>query len=353
MMNPPAQLPRDVARYAEVIARQGSPARHSGASLRENSAAGGGVIRGWDDIPDAASMPAPELEWIVDGLLPRGSITLIAGEPGTYKSWLALELLRAVTCGENFLGRACRAADVLYLDRENPFSVVRRRMSILGIDSRPEARIWGGWLADAPPAIGDVRLLEVARQRRPVMIFDSLIRFHEGEENSATEMAEVMQELRALAHAGATLVLLHHRAKSETSRYRGSSDIAGGVDTAISISRDRKAGLLTLECFKSRYVEEFSVTLRPELNAGGGFEVTAGPKEAVEFELAEKLAEAIRARPGITQSELVAETGLPRNRTLALLSSLEGQLWRSERGANNRAQYFPLEDLEDSIPATG
>lgn len=110
------------------------------------------------------------------------------------------------------------------------------------------------------------------------MIFDSLIRFHEGEENSATEMAEVMQELRALAHAGATLVLLHQRAKSETSRYRGSSDIAGGVDTAISISRDRKAGLLTLECFKSRYVEEFSLTLRPDLNAAAGFEVTAGPK---------------------------------------------------------------------------
>jgi hypothetical protein len=51
------------------------------------------------------------------------------------------------------------------------------------------------------------------------------------------------QEVRALANAGATVILLHHRAKSETSRYRGSSDIAGGVDLAISVSRDRAAGV--------------------------------------------------------------------------------------------------------------
>src|SRR5439155_25835281 len=57
------------------------------------------------------------------------------------------------------------------------------------------------------------------------MVFDSLLRFHSADENSATEMKVAMGCLRDLVTAGATVVVLHHRSKSETSTYRGSSDI--------------------------------------------------------------------------------------------------------------------------------
>jgi archaellum biogenesis ATPase FlaH len=308
------------------------------AFLPVTQPAGKRPIVEWDEIPDVLSLPAQNIEWVLDGIIPKASITLIAGEPGSYKSWLALCLMRGCVSGGvnndaritsrntraaaldngdatrritgastvthtpsgTFLGRRCRAMDVLYLDRENPLSVVRERMAMLGITSlgvgshvteernvvipspprrardllrppqvetstthsHPEARYWGGWLHDSAPGIGDFRLLQAARERHPLIIFDSLIRFHSADENSATEMAAAMQDLRALANAGATVILLHHRAKSETSRYRGSSDIAGGVDLAISVSRDRSAGIIKLDCFKSRFSEEFSMTLR-------------------------------------------------------------------------------------------
>jgi RecA-family ATPase len=122
-----------------------------------------------------------------NGLIPRGAVTLIAGEFGTYKSWLALALLRAVQSGGQFLGRACQPVPILYLDRENPLVVVRERVAILGIESLDCSRIWGGWLPDPPPVIGDARSLEIARERQPLIIFDSLIRFHPADENSASE----------------------------------------------------------------------------------------------------------------------------------------------------------------------
>ena len=232
----------------------------------------GHTIRHWEEIPDVFTLNAPAIEWMVEGILPRASVTLLAGEPGSYKTWLALALLRGVAAGGHFLGRKCAQASVLYLDRENPLAVMRERLAVLGIgqSAAADCRIWGGWLDDAPPGIGDIRILEIARERRPLIVFDSLIRFHAAaDENSATEMSMVMADLRALANAGATVVALHHKPKSEGAHYRGSSDIAGGVDTAWAVSRDRDAGLLRLECFKSRFAEEFSLTLRPELIGRG------------------------------------------------------------------------------------
>jgi archaellum biogenesis ATPase FlaH len=465
----------------------------SGApSLAGRQAAGKRPIVEWNEIPDVLSLPAQNIEWVLDGIIPKASITLIAGEPGSYKSWLALCLMRgcigggarseesggkpphsqvpgygratsnasgAVCAGAHvtrvntgasvcdsggvtssntcdaaldnadatrsntgaaadtrvapgtFLGRRCRVMDVLYLDRENPLSVVRERMAMLGITSlgvgypgaekkesphpeaattqrchpgaattkhchpeaattqrchpeaglrpkdplhplqaepsitpqHPEARYWGGWLHDSAPGIGDFRLLQAARERHPLIIFDSLIRFHSADENSATEMAAAMQDLRALANAGATVILLHHRAKSETSRYRGSSDIAGGVDLAISVSRDRSAGIIKLDCFKSRFSEEFSMTLRPELHDRGDFVVTDNPEAAPAPTIAEQLWEAIQSTPGKSQSELVEATELPFNKTLATLEEFDGKLWRSERGPRNTRRFFPMD----------
>src|SRR5690348_17885893 len=180
------------------------------------------LLRCWDDIPNIFTLDAPSIEWMVEGILPRASVTLLAGEPGSYKTWLALALLRGVASGGNFLGRKCAKASVLYLDRENPLAVMRERLAVLGIEQSATAdcRIWGGWLGDAPPGIGDIRLLEMARERRPLIVFDSLIRFHAAaDENSASEMAMVMGDLRALANAGATVVALHHKPKSEGSHY--------------------------------------------------------------------------------------------------------------------------------------
>jgi len=302
-----------------------------------------GIIRSWDEIPDLMTMAVPTIEWVVEGILPRGSVTLIAGEPGSYKSWLALSLLRAVATGGRFLDRQCKSTGVLYLDRENPQAVVRERLSMLGVESLSGSRIWGGWLPDAPPVIGDSRLLQIARDHRPLTIFDSLIRFHGADENSASEMAPVMEGLRQLANADATVVALHHKPKAEGSHYRGSSDIAGAVDTAFAVSRDRKAGLLTLECFKSRFLEEFSITLRPDLSGTGEFIVTEAPDATAERSDAERIAQVIRANPGRTQSELLASSGVAQGRARAILARFDGQLWRVEPGVHNSKHFFPLE----------
>jgi hypothetical protein len=334
--------------------------RRKRVPIRRGTRAGrrrGNRIRYWDDIPDIFTLSAPATEGLVEGILPRGSVTLLAGEPGSYKTWLALALLRGVAAGGKFLGRKCAQASVLYLDRENPLAVMRERLAVLGIDSLAappagaDSRVWGGWLGDAPPAIGDVRLLEITRARRPLIVFDSLIRFHAAaDENSATAMAAVMADLRTLANAGATVVALHHKPKSEGSHYRGSSDIAGGVDTAWAVSRDRDPGLLRLECFKSRYAEEFSLTLRPELGSMGDFLVTDSPEASTEQTDVEKLAETIRSNPGQPKERVIEASGVAQRRGRVLLARFEGQLWNSKPARHNAMLFFPAESQPEAQP---
>jgi hypothetical protein len=329
--------PGVVAEHAEQLFR----------TLREQAVPNGHRsavrIACWQDVPMLGSVPEGRTDWLVEGFLPRGCVALIAGEPGSYKTWLGLALGLSVATGGEFLGQLCVRADVVCLDWENPPWVIRERIGVLGIEPPENIRIWGGWADDAPPEIGDARLLRIARERKPLMILDSFVRFHHADENDATEMAGVMRRLRQLANAEATVVLLHHRAKCETSRYRGSSDILAGVDVAFSLSRDRDAGRVRLECFKSRFGEEFSLTLRPDLGGSGSFAVVEAPNVAAERGDAEKLAEVIRSKPGQVQGDVIAASGVPKGRARALLRKFAGKLWRFESGAHNAKRLFPVE----------
>src|SRR5512141_2725624 len=76
-------------------------------------------ILDYADVPDLLSLAVEPVSWLVERMIPRAALTLVAGEPGSYKSWLALCLGRSVAEGAPFLERACPRLPVLYLDREN------------------------------------------------------------------------------------------------------------------------------------------------------------------------------------------------------------------------------------------
>src|SRR5205814_3815480 len=98
-------------------------------------------------------------------------------------------------------------------------------------------------------------VIEFTRQHRGMIIYDSLIEFHSGSEQSSTETRAFMRYFRALANLGATVGILHHTGKAETAKiYRGSSDIKAAVDTAYLLEspdkEQRTLGRLSLRCFK-------------------------------------------------------------------------------------------------------
>lgn len=297
-------------------------------------------IQCWDQIPTLNDLPVESVDWDVEGIVPSGGITLIAGESGACKTWLALLLAKMLTLGGCFLGRKCACKEVLYLDRENPASLIRERVSRLDMDGLERLRYWGGWHQDQPPEIGDPRLIKILGGKKPVIFFDSLLRFHDADENSASEMGRIMGELRRLANAGATVIPLHHKSEKDISQYRGSSDIKAGVDVALAVSYDAERDQLAIGCFKNRFGVEFSLTVKPDLQGEAEFKVIEDPGEVLQREHVERLRELIVSTPGLNQSEVIKKSGLPKGRTDSLLKRNEGQLWITRPGPRNSRCYY-------------
>jgi hypothetical protein len=296
------------------------------------------------DIPDPFDCPSDENGWIVQDLIPTRGVTIIAGEAGAGKTWLALALARAMTLGHDFLGRSTSAAKVLYLDRENPLRLIRDRLQVL-LGGASQLRPWGTWCGDEPPMIGDPRLLEFAKDC-PLIVFDSMIRFHSADENSATEMSQVMAYLRQLATAGASVIVLHHKSKSDTSSYRGSSDIVAGADAVYALAK--RNDILELRAVKNRFAAETSVKIRPDFKSGS-FVVVGGPSPNRTSDEVDSLAHIIRTSPGLTQNKVIEQCGIQRKRAIELLRSHDGKQWHQQRGANGYLSYFPIQVVPQGI----
>ena len=306
-------------------------------------------IRSFEEVQDILSFDSTPPRYLIEGFLPEQAVTFLTGIPGTYKSWLCLAMAGAVSTGRDFMGLRCEKRPVLYLDRENPLSIVHQRLGKLDIEPNENLKIWGMWCDEQPPMIGDRRLLSIAGARKPLMIFDSLIRFHQADENSATEMSPVMGHLRQLAAAGSPVLAQHHIGRAQGSTYRGSSDIHGGCDVAFAIETDKDSNLLTLNCFKNKFKAKFSMTVRPDLD-NGGFFLTEAPELLEEVGEIKRVKRMIEANPGITQGELIKAAGLTEKHGRDVLASGVQVHWRMGPGPHNSRCYFQFGSVATPIP---
>ena len=215
----------------------------------------------WKRVPTLAELEPKPIEWLIQDFMPVGSLVLLAGQPGTYKSWIALDAARAVATGSSFAGmKAGPAREVLYFDRENGQNLIAWRKSQLNLGDIPNLRYHGRWVSLPMPSIGSTELLRYAAELKPLMIFDSLVRFHRHEENSNSEMSRIMTAFIELSRKGATVLLLHHAGKDSSKNYRGAMEIEAAPDLCYKVSRTDR--LVKLTQFKNRISEEKTIELR-------------------------------------------------------------------------------------------
>ena len=213
-------------------------------------------------LPTLASLDAPPVTWLVPHLLPEGGLVMLVGKPGTFKSFLSLDICRAVACGESFAGQPkCEPRPVLYLDAENGLNVIVSRRNLMGIPGASNFRYWGRFSGRPFPALDDADLRDFAAKERPLIVIDSFIRFHKGSENDNAEVAATMAHFLNLSRAGATVLMLHHAGKDKEKLYRGAMELEAAPDVCIRVERtgDREIRLAT---FKNRFGQERSHDLR-------------------------------------------------------------------------------------------
>ena len=164
----------------------------------------------------------PEPEWLVPGLLCKGTMIVLAGGAGVGKSVLCYTLAMALASGRPFLGRALAPTRVLYIDQENSLPDLTEYLhwvwrglgepSVAEIDTRLRIEHFS---LSAAGAGRYNRMRGMAAEHNPeLIVLDTTAPVCQLEdENDNAEASRAIRELRTVQSAAGnacTILLLKH-----------------------------------------------------------------------------------------------------------------------------------------------
>jgi hypothetical protein len=201
---------------------------------------------------------------LIDGLLSLNSTGMMYAKPGAGKSTLALDMAVAIALGKPWEGHNTHAGHVVYICAEGQAFLPERLQAVMlkwGVDMDTLPRLPRLHVTPVrvslmqPKTIAAlVRDYTTRLEEPPVMvILDTLSQTADGarSQDDATEMARYMAAMDTIRDAtGAFVLVLHHPGKSEGRGARGSSALAGNVDTLIELAVD--GDVSTAKCEKQR-----------------------------------------------------------------------------------------------------
>jgi hypothetical protein len=198
-------------------------------------------------VAEIRAQPLPP--WLLVDLLPARGLCVWYGEPGSGKSFLALDLGAHSATGSRWANRRTRHAKVVYIalegqlrDRIEAYKehhglddsdladllVLQRQQVDLLTEGTAEQLA-----ADVRAALGDYS--------GPVaVIVDTLARaMPGGNENASEDMGAVIAACGVIERElGALVILVHHAGKDSTRGARGWSGLRGAADAEVLIERD-------------------------------------------------------------------------------------------------------------------
>lgn len=204
---------------------------------------------------DLLTKDSPAMEWLIENVWVDKSRGLIAGNPGVGKTWIALDMLISVATGQLCMGKfAVKQGNVLLVEEESSELNLSRRFHALararGLSPVDLSHCYymTRQFVKLPRDLHELYWL-IAEHDIRLVVFDSLRRFHSGDENSSTEMQVVLDAFaRINALSGASLVLIHHLAKSHDGspkslfeRMRGSGDLWAWRDCVLGIEGEEES----------------------------------------------------------------------------------------------------------------
>jgi len=156
--------------------------------------------------------PKPRIE-IVERLMPEGYPTILYGDGGVGKSYLALGIATCVATGQPFVGLAVRSSGVLFLDWELDSAEFQRRGFAVARGLRlpcPPANLYYAPMARPFSTLVDRVHTFINQKEIGLVILDSLGMACAGDPELARDVIGFFTLLR---HLGITVLAIDHQAK--------------------------------------------------------------------------------------------------------------------------------------------
>lgn len=194
-----------------------------------------------------ATHPDPP-QYVVDGFLAVGGLSLLAAAPKSGKSTLVRNLQLNVARGEKFFGRSTQSVPIVYLALEEPIEHVSAEFRTLGGDNE-EIHLRVGPIPKAQ--VVEVLESDIREYAAGLAIVDPLFdAIRDIDVNSYGEMNKALKEILVIAReTRCHIMILHHTNKRDS---WGGSSVLGSQ--ATSGATDHNA-FLTMRRDGTRYFE--------------------------------------------------------------------------------------------------
>jgi len=201
-------------------------------------------IEPWDSIEDEP------VEWLIQDVLPRKGFSALFGPPGSFKSFVALDIAHSIATGTAWMGKEVSTPGaVLYICGEGHGGVgARIRACRLHHRTAPGAKVYViRHQLNLRSSKEDIQQLHLAIsnlvQREEIRFelvqVDTLARaFGGGNENDSSDMGAFIASLSKIQRLlDCALQIVHHVGKDITKGLRGHSSLLGALDTELELQR--------------------------------------------------------------------------------------------------------------------
>ena len=181
-------------------------------------------------------------------MIPEGRLCVLFGQPGSGKSFYALDIAL----------RVAQEHPVIYIAAEGFSGFAKRKNAWYKHHKKSSGQLY--FSADPVLLMDSANVdsfIATANQIKPVLIVIDTLAWcmTGGDENSAKDMQIVIAACRKIQQlTGATILLVHHTTKRGNSE-RGSSVTRGSADVMIELTSEE--GVITVSCSKTKDTEPF------------------------------------------------------------------------------------------------
>ena len=195
-------------------------------------------------------------EWLIAGIMPLGSVMLLAASGGTGKSTIVYNWALNIALGQSWSGRRCMQGKSLIIQSDEPLVDTSEKLNVIGYqDANLEpgtVEFWETW------RFGHMKQLEdYVRKNRPVFIaIDSLTACLAGMDVDLVKSnaGDVIYGLRDIANQyKCSIAILHHLNKS--GGLRDSTSFVDNVSEVVKLTKSENnpdPNQFTMEWLKSR-----------------------------------------------------------------------------------------------------
>lgn len=180
--------------------------------------------------------------WRVKDILPASGLAAIFGQPGSAKTFIALDMAFAVAEGAEWFDMRTHACPVLYVNLESSGGL-KKRLAAWQTDRKRLIPDAVRFVIEPFHILEDVDALARGIEPGTMIFLDTLNAAAPGlDENSSRDMGLILEAAKKLQRLTEGLVVLvHHCGKDANKGLRGHSSLLAALDAAVEVGRNNDA----------------------------------------------------------------------------------------------------------------